>query len=209
MWFYIVKRTCLFIPTFLLIVFANFAVLEWLPGSPLEYVYAGLDECMGDESADVQGAVNIPQELHDHLVEQYELHLPFWVRFKNIIWRYMTFDLGTSYATGESVSSMVFRALPATLIVGLTAFVFLYLLGVPIGLYQSFVAFSLADTAFSTVFLTLYAMPTVLLCMLYLFAFSEGLISDYFPSSSGLVKMSWTLSGIANMVWYFFLPVLT
>ncbi len=200
----------MFIPTFFCILLANFAILEWMPGSPLDYVDESVSATAQSGEAFAEMEMRVPQELYEQLAEQYEMHLPFAQRFRNTMHRYLTFDLGNSYATGQSVAQMILSVLPATLIVGFSAFLLIYLIGIPVGIYLSFVAFSWLDHVISVVLLTMAAMPTALLCMLYIFMFSEGWISDYFPSSSSLWGPHlYDWASFANTVWCFFLPVLT
>ncbi|MCY4414264.1 MAG: ABC transporter permease subunit [Alphaproteobacteria bacterium] len=209
---YILKRLLLFIPTLAIIFLVNFAVLEWLPGSPANYVQSVLDEsCLDEGLPEVTGQIVVPEELLKELETYYGLNQPRISRFMTMLKKYFFFDLGKSYRTGESVREVIFASLPVTLFVGLFSFLFLYMLAAPIGLLQAYWRGGGWDYLSNAVLLTLYATPVILVAMALLLCFSTGYIVNYFPSS-GLTSLGKSLTWwgqIKDYVWHLCLPVCT
>ena len=212
MWHYIIKRVAFFIPTVFIILLVNFAVLEWMPGGPMQYIQGVLAEsCLDEGLPDVSGQVILPQELQKELEENLALNKPRWQRFLFMLKSYLSFELGTSYRTGRSVLTMVLERLPNTMSVGLLAFVLVYLLAIPLGLLQAYVQSGFMRVVKAAV-LMLFATPIVVLSLVVLLCFSTGYITDYFPSG-GLRSLNQGeesfFQGLCDALWHLALPVLT
>jgi len=213
MWYYVAKRLIYFVPTIVLILLINFAILEWMPGGPVQYIHGVLSEASLDEGLpDVSGQVILPQELQDELEKQIGLEQPRWQRFLLLLKNYVTFDLGTSYRSGRCVRDMVLERLPNTLIVGVISFVLIYIFAIPVGLLLGYRRPGVMMRGVRIILMMLYAMPSVVLGMAMVLCFSTGYITNYFPSggmcSLGLGDASlWKT--IKDYAWHIFLPVLT
>ena len=84
-------------------------------------------------------------------------------------------DFGTSITTGRPVSAMLADAWPATaLLVSLSLFLS-YVLGLAVGVFQSAVRGSRADTTLSVTTVTLFAMPSYWLALVLILGFTYWL----------------------------------
>ena len=209
---YIIKRIAFFIPTVFLILLVNFAVLEWMPGGPMQYIEGVLAEtCLDEGLPDISGQVILPQELKKELEENLALDKPRWQRFLFMLKNYLTFDLGTSYRTGRSVLSMILERLPNTMSVGFLAFLLVYALAIPLGMMQAYVQNGFMRLVKAAV-LMLFATPIVVLGLVVLLCFSAGYITDYFPSGGmrSLNELNDSfLQNLRDTLWHLALPVLT
>lgn len=110
---YILRRLLLVIPTLLGILIINFALIQFVPGGPVEQVLAqlegegnvfgGIDGSGGDagietEAADESvGRRGLPDDFIAELEKEFGFDKPPLERFLNMLWNYVRFDFGESY----------------------------------------------------------------------------------------------------------------
>lgn len=111
---YIARRLLLIIPTLLGILIINFALVQFVPGGPVEQIIAQMEgggdvfEGIAGGGADVEvqsggandryvGARGLPPEFIEELERQYGLDKPPLERFFKMLWDYARFDFGESY----------------------------------------------------------------------------------------------------------------
>ena len=117
---------------------------------------------------------------------------PFFVRF----WHYLTqlifhFNLGHSYKQNMSVWGVIALYVPRTLWLALSALILTLVISLPLGIIQASRRNTVFDyTATGTAFI-LYAMPSFLLCMLALDAFSFHTL--HLPSSPPSGVAPWAI----------------
>ena len=195
-----------------MILLLNFAVLEWIPGGPIQYMEGVMSEaCLDEGLPDISGQVILPEELKSEMAETFALDKPRWQRFLFMIKNYMQFDLGKSYRTGRSVCAMILERLPNTMIVGGLAFFLVYALAIPFGMMQACVHNGMIRFL-KAVFLMLFATPVVILSLGALLCFSSGYITNYFPSggTGSLCSQGMPFwERVLDYLWHLALPILT
>lgn len=129
---YITKRLLITIPVLLLMVFLIFLMLNVVAGDPVTIM-------MGER---------IKPDVIETLRESMHLDDPFIVRFLRYVWDALHGDLGTSYKLKRSVSGLIAGAFPTTCRLAVSAALFSWILGIPIGILSAVKKNSFADRFF-------------------------------------------------------------
>jgi len=133
---YILRRLLLIIPTLFGIMVINFALVQFVPGGPVEQMIAELQgggdvfEGIAGTGADIDlrttgvhdryvGARGLPPEFIEELERQFGLDKPPLERFFNMMWNYMRLDFGESYFRKIGVLELVMEKLPVSITLGL------------------------------------------------------------------------------------------
>ena len=146
---YIARRLLLVIPTLLGILIINFAMVQFVPGGPIEQILANL-EGQGDvfetiaggsddavdksESEDYIGARGLPPEFIAELEKEFGFDKPPMQRFLQMMWNYIRFDFGESYFRSISVVDLVLEKMPVSISLGLWSTLIAYLVSIPLGI---------------------------------------------------------------------------
>lgn len=177
MWSYILKRLLLMIPTLVGVLTLTFAVIQFVPGGPVEQAVQELRK-----GATEQGAVPFGMRAHTGVDAQqlaqlkalYGFDKPPLERYWLMLKRFARFDLGDSYFRHQSVWSLVVQKLPVSISIGLWTFFLTYLISVPLGIAKAVRNGSPFDVATSLVVLVGYAIPGFVLGVLLLVLFGGG-----------------------------------
>jgi peptide/nickel transport system permease protein len=121
------------------------------------------------------------------------LNLPWYDRYVSWVWGVVRGQWGYSYATGQSVASLVGQTLPHTLILMISAFVLSLGLAIPIGVLAATHQYSVADNVISVASFFAWSMPTFWFGLMLQLVFSvrlhwlppSGMYSPYLPPSLG------------------------
>tara|TARA_R110000850_G_scaffold8357_2_gene31029 strand:- start:3240 stop:4292 length:1053 start_codon:yes stop_codon:yes gene_type:complete len=215
------------IPTLLGIMIINFALIQFVPGGPVEQVLAQL-QGEGDAFANIAGggdgagaqqfendsgylgARGLPPEFIAELERQFGFDKPPLERFLNMMWDYLRFDFGESYFRSISVVDLVLEKMPVSITLGLWSTVLAYLISIPLGIRKAVRDGSNFDTWTSGVVIVAYAIPGFLFAILLLVLFAGGSYWKIFPlrglTSPGFDDLS--LVGKAlDYLWHITLPV--
>ncbi|MCG7494651.1 microcin C ABC transporter permease YejB [Thalassobius sp. Cn5-15] len=226
---YILRRLLLVIPTLLGVMIINFALVQFVPGGPIEQIIAqqqgegnvfeSFDGSGSEVSAtDVgsgndtyQGARGLPPEYIAELEKEFGFDKPPLERFLNMMWNYIRFDFGESYFRSASVIDLVIEKLPVSITLGLWSTVIAYLVSIPLGIRKAVRDGSRFDTWTSGLIIVAYAIPGFLFAILLLVLFAGGSYWQIFPLR-GLTSDNWdqlSLWGkIVDYLWHITLPVL-
>ncbi|MBW2437664.1 MAG: ABC transporter permease [Deltaproteobacteria bacterium] len=121
MWRYILRRSLLMIPIFLLISVVIFSLIHIVPGNPI-------DNLLGP---------GMTLEHQRKLTEKYHLdkpiHVQYYIWFKNLLHG----DLGRSIIEKRPVSQLLMHHLPHSLELGLSAIVLSFIFGVSMGIISA------------------------------------------------------------------------
>jgi len=121
MWRYILRRSLLLIPIFLLISIVIFSLIHIVPGNPI-------DNLLGP---------GMTLEHQRRLTEKYYLdkpiHIQYFIWFKN----FLHGDLGRSIIEKRPVSELLMHHLPYSLNLGLSAIVLSFIFGVTMGIISA------------------------------------------------------------------------
>ncbi|MBU3260227.1 MULTISPECIES: microcin C ABC transporter permease YejB [Roseovarius] len=226
---YILRRLLLIVPTLLGIMVINFALVQFVPGGPVEQVIAnmqgqgdvfdsfagsgsdaGQDMTGGGGNEKYLGARGLPPELIEDLERQFGLDKPPLERFLNMMWNYMRFDFGESYFRKIDVTDLVLEKMPVSISLGLWSTVIAYLISIPLGIRKAVQDGSGFDTWTSGVIIVAYAIPAFLFAIMLLVLFAGGSYWQFFPLR-GLTSDNWeqlSLFGkIVDYFWHITLPV--
>lgn len=223
---YIVRRLLLVIPTLLGVMIINFALVQFVPGGPIEQIIAQMEgqgdvfegfsgggsELLESESeSEYVGARGLPPEFIAELEKEFGFDKPPVERFLNMMWNYMRFDFGESYFRSISVVDLVIEKLPVSISLGLWSTIIAYIVSIPLGIRKAVRDGSSFDTWTSGVLIAAYAIPGFLFAILLLVLFAGGSYWQIFPLR-GLTSDNWedlTLIGkVADYFWHIALPVL-
>lgn len=225
---YILRRLLLIIPTLLGIMVINFALVQFVPGGPVEQIIANM-QGEGDAFSSISGgagdttttagefenegylgARGLPPEFIKELEAQFGLDKPPLERFLNMMWNYMRFDFGESYFRKVSVTDLVLEKLPVSITLGLWSTLLAYLISIPLGIRKAVHDGSRFDTWTSGVIIAAYAIPSFLFAVLLLVLFAGGSYWQIFPlrglTSDNFEELT-LLGKVGDYLWHIVLPV--
>ena len=214
MFLYIVKRLLLMIPTLFGILLLTFAVIQFVPGGPVEQMVAQLQgRDSGGEGAAASGAgyrgrQGVDAARIEEIKQLYGFDKPAHERFVQMLGQFARFDLGKSFFYPKDVWELVKEKLPVSISLGLWTFFLSYLVSVPLGIAKAVRAGTRFDTLTSLVVLIGYAIPGFVLGVALLVVFGGQL--QWFPLR-GLTSANWeTLSWggkIVDYLWHIAMPI--
>ncbi len=239
MYAYIVRRLLLIVPTLLGIMIINFAVVQVLPGGPVEQMIsqltgeavdvtarvggeAGTEVTAGrkaeatgkqvGEASRYRGAQGLPPDLIEHIETQFGLDKPAHERFVLMMGNYLRFDFGDSFFQDRSVAQLVVDKMPVSISLGLWTTLLVYLISIPLGVAKAVRDGSRFDVWTSSVVIFGYAVPGFLFAILLIVLFAGGRYFDWFPLR-GLVSPDFaelnTLEKVGDYFWHMTLPLLS
>ena len=224
---YILRRLLLVIPTLVGIMVINFALVQFLPGGPVEQAIAeiqGQGDVFGgfaggqDDSAVTGGEDNdayigsrgLPPEFIAELEAQFGLDKPPLERFLTMMWNYATFDFGESYFRKIDVMDLVLEKMPVSITLGVWTLLLSYLISIPLGIRKAVKDGTSFDTWTSGIIIAAYAIPGFLFAIMLLVLFAGGSYWQIFPLR-GLTSDGWEdlslIGKVLDYLWHIVLPV--
>ena len=144
MFFFILRRLGVLIPTFFGITLITFSLIRMIPGDPIEVM-------MGERSLD--------PALHAAAMKRLGLDQPLYTQYFDYIGKLFQGDLGASLKTQQSVWLEFKTLFPATLELALCALLFAVVLGLLAGVVAAIKRGTLFDHGVMGVSLTGFSMP--------------------------------------------------
>ncbi|MFN2381190.1 MAG: microcin C ABC transporter permease YejB [Guyparkeria sp.] len=216
---YIAKRLALMIPTLFGILLISFAVIQFVPGGPVEQLMMQLKggtqgaaaEAGGQASGGLyRGEQGLGEEQIEQFREFYGFDQPAYKRFGDMLGNYLTFDLGESYFYQRSVGELIVEKLPVSISLGVWTFLLTYLVSIPLGVAKAVRDGSKFDSVTSTVILVGYAIPGFVLGLVLLVLFGGGSFVQWFPlrglTSDNFEQLS-MMGKILDYFWHLVLPI--
>ncbi len=219
---YIVKRLLLIPVTLFGILLINFAVIQFAPGGPVEYMlarYKGMNTAVtGNINAGMpnlneqkyQGAKGVPDDLVKELEKQFGFDKPVHERFIKMIKDYLTFDFGKSYYKDKSVLELIKERMPVSISLGLWSTLIIYLIAIPLGIKKARKDGEQFDIISSAIIFIGSAIPVFLFAVILIVLLAGGTYLQLFPLK-GLTSDGWenfsTLHKIGDYFWHIALPV--
>jgi microcin C transport system permease protein len=232
MYAYIVRRLLLIVPTLFFVMLISFAVIQAVPGGPIEQIIAELEGAGGGAMERVtavggdfapgtagqpsgesryRGAQGLDPEFIAQLERQFGFDKPFHERFFMMMGNYASFDFGESYFRDRRVVDLVIEKMPVSISLGLWTTLITYLVCIPLGIRKAVRDGSRFDVVSSTVVIVGHAIPSFAFAVVLLVLFAGGVYLDWFPLR-GLVSDNWeelSLFGkIVDYFWHLTLPLL-
>ena len=216
MWAYILKRILLMVPTLFGILAITFAVIQFVPGGPVEQMVYQLQgrNSVGEGPAAVgagyRGRQGVDAVRIQEIRKLYGFDKPVHTRFFQMLGQFARFDLGKSFFHNEDVWQLIREKLPVSISLGIWSFLLTYLVSVPLGIAKAVRAGSRFDTATTLVVLVGYAIPSFVMGVLLLVLFSGGAFAQWFPLR-GLTSSHWAelslMGKVTDYLWHIVLPV--
>lgn len=217
MWAYIAKRIALMVPTLLGVIAITFAVIQFVPGGPVEQALMELKkgqvsggEATGGGGSEYRGRQGIDAERVKEIQALYGFDKPPMERFWQMLKGFATFDLGQSFYHHKDVWGLVKSKLPVSISIGMWTFFLTYLISLPLGIAKAVREGSRFDVATSMLVLVGYSIPGFVLGVLLLVLFGGGSFLQWFPlrglTSDNWDQLSW-FGKILDYLWHITLPV--
>ena len=165
MWRYILRRSLLMIPIFLLISIVIFSLIHIVPGNPI-------DNLLGP---------GMTVEHQRKLTEKYYLdkpiHVQYFIWFKNLL----NGDLGRSIIEKRPVGELLMHHLPYSLNLGLSAIVLSFIFGVSMGIISASARNTILDHIAMVIALLGVTIPSFWLGLILILIFAVML--GWFPGN--------------------------
>jgi len=188
---YILRRLLLVIPTLIGIMILNFALIQFVPGGPIETIIARMEgggdvfETISGGGGDAEieqesinseyvGARGLSPEFIKELEEQFGFDKPAYQRFLDMMWNYMRLDFGESYFRSISVVDLVLEKMPVSVTLGLWSTLIAYFISIPLGIRKAVTDGSRFDTWTSGAIIVAFAIPGFLFAILLIILFAGG-----------------------------------
>ncbi|MCF6305110.1 MAG: microcin C ABC transporter permease YejB [Rhodobacteraceae bacterium] len=227
---YIFRRLLLIIPTLLGIMAINFALIQFVPGGPIEQIISNLEngsdtfDLLGGSSADAginnaddqdigsyRGRRGLPDDFIEDLERQFGFDKPPLTRFWNMVKSYAVFDFGDSYFRSISVRDLILEKMPVSISLGLWSTLIAYLIAIPLGIKKAVRDGSRFDTWSTAILVAAYAIPTFLFAVMLVILFAGGSFLQIFPlrglTSDNFAELS-LIGKIGDYFWHLALPIL-
>ncbi|MGC9467004.1 MAG: ABC transporter permease [Anaerolineae bacterium] len=201
MWKYISRRFATMLFTLFVISLISFAVIQLPPG---DYVTSLVSQMAS------QGASNISQEFQAEMRALYGLDQPIYVQYfkwmRNILFRGY---FGYSFIYKRDALNLIVERLPMSFALSFSAFIFVWIVALPIGVYSAVHQYSVVDYIFSFVGFIGVAVPNFLLALIFLFlsykVFDQAMIGLF---SQELADAPWSWAKFVDLLKHLWIPVI-
>lgn len=193
------SRILEYILTFMVIVTLNFLLPRMMPGDPFLHLSAE-----GGEEI-----VAFTAEQRRYFLEYYGLDRPLSEQYVRYLTGLVSGDLGLSYYFRDQVSSIIFRRLPWTLFIVVSATFLSLILGVLLGSFSAWHRESWKDKILYLGMIIFSEIPAFLLGIVLLILFAAGM--GLFPLSGAMTHFA-NYSGwdkVKDVLYHAALPVIT
>lgn len=217
------------------ILLISFAVIQFVPGGPVERMIAelqghGVDATArigggGGASSDFstssassaagqgnqyRGSQGLDPDFIAELEAMYGFDKPAPERFVIMVWNYLRFDLGESYYRDIGVMDLILEKMPVSISLGLWSTLIIYLISIPLGIKKAVKDGEAFDVWSSAAIFIGYAIPSFMFAILLIILFAGGRYFDLFPLR-GLVSDNFDdmnfWQQILDYVWHMVLPI--
>jgi len=157
---YVLKRLLQIIPLLIVISILCFIIIQLPPGDYIT-TYTNQLRASGVILTENQiEALSVRYGFHRSMPEQYF----YWM--KNII---LHGDFGTSFLWNKPVTEVLSQTVPYTLVISFLTLIFIWVVGIPIGIFSAIRQYSVADYIFSFLAFAGLAIPGFLLALFIVF----------------------------------------
>jgi len=231
---YLVRRVLLIFPTLFGIMLINFAVIQIVPGGPVEQMIAQMTgtavestarfsgggegelnssfdaSSFDDGDSKYRGAQGLDPDIIKEIEVMYGMDKPAHERFFKMLKSYVFFDFGESFFRDQKVTSLVLDKMPVSISLGLWTTLLVYLISIPLGIRKAIKDGSRFDIISSSIVTIGYAIPNFLFAVILIVFFAGGRFYDIFPLR-GLVSENFEeltiLAQIKDYFWHLTLPL--
>ena len=231
---YLVRRILLIFPTLFGIMLINFAVIQVVPGGPVEQMIAQMTGTAVESTArfsgggegelssnfdassfdngdsKYRGAQGLDPDIIKEIEIMYGMDKPAHERFFKMLKSYIFFDFGESFFRDQKVTSLVLDKMPVSISLGLWTTLLVYLISIPLGIRKAIKDGSRFDIISSSMVTIGYAIPNFLFAVILIVFFAGGRFYDFFPLrglfSENFEELS-LMSKIIDYFWHLALPL--
>ena len=182
---YILRRFLLMVPTLLGISIICFALIQVVPGGPVEQMIARVRAASAEHGANSSRTIS-PEEVNN-IKAYFGFDKPAHVRYFLWLGNVLKLNLGTSYTYEEPVWKVISSKFPISLFFGVTSFILSYLICIPLGVLKAVKNRSGIDVASSVIIFAGYVIPGYALGIFLIVLFGGGSFLNWFPIS-GIVS---------------------
>ncbi len=210
---YFIRRFLLIIPTFLGITMAVFAIMQIVPGGPVERAIMSYRMSVAREGGVTGGpaTAELPEDAIQEMRHYYGFDKPVYTRYGLWLWNVLHLNLGNSYIYQDPVWDVIKARFPVSLFLGFSGFVLSYLVCIPLGVFKAIRHGSRFDLVSSLAVFLGYSIPGWALGTALLVLFGGGSFWNVFPLG-GFRPSDWQYLGffdkVTSQIHYMFLPVL-
>ncbi len=229
---YLIKRLLLIIPTLFGIMLVNFAIVQFVPGGPVEQLIAQMtgtavestarfsgsnegevtdfDTITASSNETYRGAQGLDPEIIKEIEKMYGMDKPAIERFYKMMKDYLTFNFGESFFRDQKVTDLVLDKMPVSISLGLWTTILVYLISIPLGIRKAIKDGSKFDIVSSSIVTIGYAIPNFLFAVILIVFFAGGRFYDIFPLrglfSANFDELS-LIEKIIDYFWHLALPL--
>ena len=192
------RRVLLMIPTLLIVSGISFFLIDAPPGDFVTAYAARLED---------RGSL-VDREVLEAMRQRYGLDQPVHIRYLRWMRGMLRGDLGMSMDWQAPVTTVIMRRIPNSIIISLAAFMFVYLVGVPIGMLSATKQYSVADYFFTFIAFVGLGIPNFLFALLALwivFLTSGNVLIGLF--SAEYLDAPWSLARVLDLLKHIWLPM--
>ena len=178
---FIINRILLMIPIIIIISVISFIIIQAPPGDYVSTYVARL------------GAMGklVDQEMIEALKTRYGVNQPLYVQYFKWAWNILRGDLGMSMQWNQPVITLIAQRLPWSILISSVAFLFVYAIGIPIGMLSATRQYSIRDYIFTFIGFIGLAIPNFLFALVLLWFYfvytgnvAMGLFSTEFQTAA-------------------------
>jgi microcin C transport system permease protein len=214
---YIFKRLLLMIPTLFGILLITFAIIQFVPGGPVEQMVqqlkgeaGGIGEVSASSSV-YRGNKGVDEKKIAEIRQLYGFDKSPPERFWQMIKSFLSFDLGKSFFYNKSVWELMKEKLPVSISLGVWSFILVYAISLPLGIAKAVRNGTSFDTWTSVLVLIGYAIPGFVLGVVLLVLFGGGSFWQLFPlrglTSDNFAQLS-PIAKVMDYLWHLTLPII-
>lgn len=178
---YLIRRLLLMIPTLVGITLVCFAIIQFVPGGPVEELLSRAQAMAAAKGGGIDANRAVTPEQIEALKAYFGFDKPAYIRYIEWLGKVVRLDLGVSYTYGEPVWDVIVSRFPISLFFGLTSFILSYLICIPLGIWKAVRHGSRFDSWSSVLIFSGYVMPGYALGIVLIILFAGGSFLDLFP----------------------------
>ncbi len=194
---FILRRFLLMIPTLIAVSIISFIIIQAPPGDFLDSYVARLNT-LGEEIDEAQIVA---------LRARYGIDQPIYIQYLKWMRGILRGDFGRSMEYNKQVSRLVAERLPWSITISFAAFVFVYLVGIPIGTVSATHQYSIRDYIFTVLGFMGLAIPNFLFALIMLWLYfvytgtaAVGLLSPQFAMAP------WSFAKFVDLLKHLWIP---
>jgi len=178
---YLIRRLLLMIPTLLGITIVVFALIQFVPGGPVEEMIFKVRQMASEAGADADRSISEAEV--ENIKQYFGFDKPVVVRYFEWLGNVLRLDFGNSYVYQKPVGEVIVSKFPVSITFGVTSFILSYLISIPLGYAKALNHRTTFDTASSILVLAGYVIPGFALGVLLIVFLGGGSFLDWFPIS--------------------------